>query len=94
MDTVYNGDTLYMDTMDDGVRIGVCDGGKEASTHLTHDEAAILGAQLLRSRLEKVEALLARALGDGGIRTSVAAADDGEVRQALTEVRSMLKETT
>lgn len=69
--------------------------GKDHENHADHVQAALESVTVdLRSRLEKVEALLARALGDGGIRTSVAAADDGEVRQALTEVRSMLKETT
>lgn len=55
MAAAYNGDTLYMDIVEDRVSIGICDGGKEAHTSLTFDEATILGAQLLRSRLEKVE---------------------------------------
>lgn len=91
MGTTYNGDTLNMDTVGDGVMIGVCDGGKEASTHLTHAEAAILGAQLLRSRLEKVEKMLTEAkdVADEGFGYG-----DKRLGQALSEVRAMLGEAS
>jgi hypothetical protein len=41
-------------------------------------------------RLANVERLLAEAMGEGRTQTSVAAADDGEVAEALAIVRALL----
>lgn len=85
MDATYNGDTLEMDIIGDRVSIGICDHGKEAHTALTVDESAIIGAHLLRPRLEKVEKMLADSLEGAHYKP---------VAEALSEVRSMLKGTT